>query len=291
MIGRKLLAGAAGLLLAACGGAPPPPPADNPLLWEIASKDGQVEGWLYGTIHALPDGVQWQKGAVEDVIYGADYLVLEVADLQDSTAIRQSFARLAQSPGLPMLESRVDPALRPTLAELASDTPYSPEEFRQIETWGAALILAQAIRTDADPANGVDRALQHLFADRRIEEFEGAARQFAIFDALAEPDQRAVLSAVLDEASEKSSSPSPAALWLAGDVAALEAETAQGMLADPEVAEALLVQRNRDWVERTVVLLKGRQRPLIAVGAAHLVGPDGLVALLQRQGFTVRRLR
>ena len=291
MIGRTLLAGAAALLLAACGETPPPPPADNPLLWEIASADGQVEGWLYGTIHALPDGVVWRKGAIEDVIGAADYLVLEVADLEDSGAIQQSFAALAQSPRLPALEFRVDPAQRPVLAELAAETPYSPEEFRQIETWGAALILAQAIKTDADPANGVDRELQRLFADRRIEEFEGAERQFAIFDALAESDQRAVLSAVLDEASEKSKSPSPAALWLAGDVAALEAETAQGMLADPEVADALLVRRNRDWVKRTLVLLGQQQRPLIAVGAAHLVGPEGLVALLQASGFTVRRLR
>ncbi|UIP05828.1 TraB/GumN family protein [Erythrobacter sp. SDW2] len=291
MIGRTFLAGAAALMLAACGEAPPPPPADNPLLWEIASADGQVEGWLFGTIHALPDGVVWQTGAVDDVINAADYLVLEVADLQDSSAIQQTFAGLARSPGLPSLEYRVDPAQRPVLAKLSDETPYSPEEFRQIETWAAALILANAIRTDADPTNGVDRALQRLFADRRIEEFEGAERQFAIFDALAESDQRAVLSAVLEEAGGTERSGSPAAIWLSGDIAALEAETARGMLADPEVADALLTRRNLAWIGQTVDLLEGPQRPLIAVGAAHLVGPEGLVALLQAQGFTVRRLR
>lgn len=291
MIGRLFLTGFVAFLLSGCGESQPPPPADNPLLWEIASKDGQVEGWLFGTIHALPDGVVWQKGAVDDVINAADYLVLEVANLQDSSAIQQSFADLAKSPGLPALEYRVDPAQRPVLARLSGETPYSPDEFRRIETWAAALILANAIRTEADPANGVDRALQRLFAGRRIEEFEGAERQFAIFDALAESDQRAVLTAVLEEAKETQQSRSPAAIWLSGDVAALEAETAQGILADPEVADALLIQRNLAWAKRTVELLEGPQRPLIAVGAAHLVGAKGLVALLQAQGFTVRRLR
>lgn len=291
MIGRTFLAGAAALLLAACGGTPPSPPADNPLLWEIASKDGLVEGWLYGTIHALPDGVEWQKGAVEDVVHAADFLVLEVADLGDSAAIQQAFASSAQSPGQPPLELRVDPARRAVLEELAEETSYTATDYRQIETWGAALILAQAIPTASDPANGVDRALQRLFADRRIEEFEGAARQFAIFDSLAEADQRAMLAAVIDEAADPATKRSPAALWLAGNEQALVAETTSGMLADPEIRDALLVQRNRAWVTQTVELLKAAQRPLIAVGAAHLVGPDGLVTLLQAQGFTVRRVR
>lgn len=288
---RLLLSGLAALLLGACTEGPPPPPADNPLLWEISGKDGEVEGWLYGTIHALPDGVVWRKGAVDDVINAADYLVLEVADLQDSAAIQRSFSTLSQSPGHPPLAMRVDPDRRAMVDELAEKTPYSELDFRGIETWGAALILAQAIRTDAHPANGVDRALQRMFSDRRIEELEGAARQFTIFDNLAEDDQRAMLVAVVDEAYASGKAPSPASLWLSGDEQALEAETTSGMLADPEVRDALLVQRNRAWITRTDEFLKGKPRPLIAVGAAHMVGPDGLVALLRAQGYTVRRLR
>lgn len=288
---RLVLAALAALLLASCDKTTPPPRADNPLLWEIANKDGEVEGWLYGTIHALPDGVVWQRGAVSDVIEAADFLVLEVADLQDSGAIQQSFADMARSPGLPPLASRVDPSQRAVLVGLAAGTPYSLEELRRIETWGAALILAQEIRTGADPANGVDRALQRLFAGRRIEEFEGAERQFAIFDALAESDQRSILSAVLDDAAMKERKPDTVALWLSGELEALEAETARGMLADPEVADALLVRRNLDWAGKTVEYLDQPPLPLVAVGAAHLAGPNGLVALLQARGFSLRRLR
>lgn len=291
MIARQFLVGIAALVLGACAEPHPSPPADNPLLWEISDRNGQIEGWLFGTVHALPDGIIWQTGPVAHVIDTADYLVLEVADLADSQAIRQRFTELAQSPGQPELQDRVMPSQRNVLNRLVADTPYSAAEFRQIETWGAALILAQAIPTDADPANGVDRALQRLFAGRRIDEFEGAEQQFRIFDGLAEQDQRAVLSAVLEEAAGSGRSPAPAALWLAGDLDALEREAGQGMLADPEVADALLVRRNLAWVKQTADLLHGPERPLIAVGAAHLVGPNGLIALLQGQGFTLRRLR
>ena len=39
------------------------------------------------------------------------------------------------------------------------------------------------------------------------------------------------------------------------------------------------------------ILLKQTPRPLVGVGAAHLVGPDGLAALLEQRGYTVRRLQ
>ena len=291
MIGRAFLAGVGALLLAACEDTPPPPPVDNPLLWEIASADGQVEGWLYGTIHALPDGVEWQTAAVRSVIDAADFLVLEVAGLDDRAAIQQAFIDEARSVGHPPLADRVDPARRAMLQELAGETPYTASDYRQIETWAAALILLQAIPTEADSANGVDRALALQFADRRIEEFEGAARQFAIFDGLAEEDQRVMLAAVVDQAERRKKAADPVALWLAGDERALAAETSRGMLADPEIREALLGARNRDWALRIRALLEDPPRPLIAVGAAHMVGPDGLIALLEEQGFEVRRLR
>ncbi|WP_435417646.1 TraB/GumN family protein [Parerythrobacter aurantius] len=293
MIAHRLQAALAAMLLAACSGDPAPPPAptaDNPLLWEIAGADGRVEGWLFGTIHALPDGTEWHSGAVAEVTGKADYLVLEVAALDDSDAIRRSFMALAQSPGQPPLALRLDPGRRQALGDLIASTSYDADDFETIETWGAALIMAQAIASDAKPANGVDRALQRHFAGRRIEEFEGASAQFAIFDRLAEEDQRAMLAAVVDEAGLSKGRRSPAQIWLAGDLAALERETTSGILADPEVREALLVERNAAWVQRTVNLLRAGEQPLIAVGAAHLPGSDGMIALLAAEGYTLRRI-
>ena len=79
--------------------------------------------------------------------------------------------------------------------------------------------------------------------------------------------------------------------WLRGDVAALEALDHAGLLADPELRDALLIQRNADWVRQLSAMLKQGEKPLVAVGALHLVGKDGLVARLQAQGFKVTRLQ
>ncbi|GAA4037927.1 TraB/GumN family protein [Parerythrobacter jejuensis] len=294
MIGRFLFAGLAALALSACGDTPEDSEASAPppLLWEVASADGEVEGWLYGTIHALPGGVRWRSTPIETAIADADLLVVEVAALEDGAAISRQFATAARTPGLPALAERVRPSLRDEVAELVEKTPYSARDFRSIESWAAALILAQVSRGDADSANGVDKALIRDFSGREIVELEGAAKQFAIFDGLAEQDQRAMLSSVLEEVENQSAGQiTPVDLWLAGDEEQLAAETRRGILADPDIYSALLVDRNTDWIDRIIPMFESIPRPLVAVGAAHLVGQDGLVTLLEAQGYTLTRLR
>ncbi|RDS78652.1 TraB/GumN family protein [Alteriqipengyuania lutimaris] len=268
----------------------------NPLLWEVARVDGgddagQVEGWLLGTIHALPDDVKWRGGAVDDVVAQADVLAVEIAELDDGHAMAAAFLPLATSAGLPPLTARVAQDQRAQLTELVDDSSYSLRDFARIESWGAALMLAQAVRTRADPANGVDRALIEEFSDREVIELEGAKAQFAAFDGLSQNAQRTMLSSIVEESqSDPDVLARPIDLYLAGDVAGLERLSHEGMLADPEIRTALLTRRNAEWLAKIEPLLRRGERPLIAVGAAHMLGEDGLVALLEARGYRVTRL-
>jgi uncharacterized protein YbaP (TraB family) len=58
-----------------------------------------------------------------------------------------------------------------------------------------------------------------------------------------------------------------------------------------ELRRALLVDRNRAWLPRIAGILKQGHHPVVAVGAAHMLGDVGLPALLARQGYTVRRIQ
>ena len=61
-------------------------------------------------------------------------------------------------------------------------------------------------------------------------------------------------------------------------------------MADPELRDALLVRRNQTWMPALLTALAAPDKPLVAVGTAHLVGPDGLVAMLDQNGYTLTRL-
>lgn len=288
---RRLAAGviASFLLLglAACGNRPADGPPPNPLLYEIASVDGAVEGWMLGTIHALPDGTQWRTPAIGRVIDTADLLVVEARGRDEGPSI---FKSLAQSPGLPPLADRLPADLRPQLAALLERGGLDESAFAAEESWAAAIGLAR-IEAAGDPANGVDRALVAGFAGRPVRQLEGLRGQLSIFDRLPESQQRAMLAAVVRESERTRKDPERLQrAWLAGDAATIEAATHEGFLVDPAVREALLTGRNRRWTAALVPMLAEAPRPLIAVGAAHLVGPEGLAALLEAEGYRIRRI-
>lgn len=62
------------------------------------------------------------------------------------------------------------------------------------------------------------------------------------------------------------------------------------LLDDPELREALVEGRNRDWMPAITAMLEQAPRPLIAVGAGHMGGPQGLPVLLREAGYTVTRM-
>lgn len=277
---------------AACGERAeqaPTTPA-TPALWEVEDPRGEVTGWLFGTIHALPNGARWETPALERVIEDAGVLLVEVRDLDpDRTAA--ILKRLAtDSPGPPLAE-RLAPSARDRLTRLLASKDVPLDRFDNLETWAAALALSRVAGT-TPAANGVDRAMIARFADRPVAELEGAADQLAIFDRLTERDQRTLLTAVLAEQSDpEADARMLAEAWLSGDLAKLERVTRRGLLADPALYQALSAGRNAAWLGQIVPLLERGQRPLVAVGTAHMLGPDGLPALLAAQGYRVRRLQ
>jgi uncharacterized protein YbaP (TraB family) len=276
------------LLLAAC--APEPQPA-KPALWRVEGAHGEW-GYLFGTIHSLKQPALWRSGKVGDALDGADRIVVEVARLSDQASLGKTFAAISKTPGLPPLSARIEPALRPRLADALRAVGAREGNFTDVETWAVALSLARAGQSADDAANGIDRAVEASAKGRPVVELEGAARQLGLFDALPEKEQRDLLAAVLrDSGSIDNESGSLAEAWRKGDMALIEGETRKGLLADPELREALFTARNRAWTDRLSAMLARGEHPFVAVGAAHMAGTEGLPALIAAKGYKVTRVQ
>lgn len=282
---RWLLAALA-LALAGCGPSPTKWPKPSPALWEVTGPAGQ-HGWLFGTIHSLPKGVNWRTAAIDEAFAHSSLLVVEIANLGDSDAAAAAFRELSTTPGLPPLSQRVPPANRPQLAAFVARAGMNDASFPATESWGAALILANRARS-ADPGSGVDRAL--IERAKRVEGLESFEGQYAVFDRLP-ANAQAELLVSLAKASASASETAEKRAWLTGDLAALERQSAQSVLAYPDLAEPLQRARNRAWAARVAQLLANRETPFVAVGAAHMFGEESLPGLLKERGYSVKRVQ
>jgi uncharacterized protein YbaP (TraB family) len=89
---------------------------------------------------------------------------------------------------------------------------------------------------------------------------------------------------------EKASVGRLADAWKSGDVATLERITLKDLEADQMMYQRLLVDRNRNWLPKIEALFARQGHAFVVVGAAHLVGPDGLLQMLRAKGYTVEQL-
>ena len=80
--------------------------------------------------------------------------------------------------------------------------------------------------------------------------------------------------------------------WTAGAgwAAGVERIVLEDVKGDQVMYERLLVNRNRNWLPRLDALLSRNSRAFVVVGAAHLVGPDGLLAMFRAKGYKVDQL-
>jgi hypothetical protein len=73
-----------------------------------------------------------------------------------------------------------------------------------------------------------------------------------------------------------------------GDLETLDREALQPVRRlTPGIYQGLIRQRNLNWAQTLRKRMAGRGTTLVVVGVGHLIGPDGLPALLRAQGFAV----
>ena len=289
---KAFIVAALALLAAACHKEAPAPLPAKVALWEISDTSG-TRGWIFGTVHALPAGVQWRRPAIDQALAGADRLVLEIAQPLDGNVAGVALARLAHTPGLPPPSQRVAMKYRDALAKVYKDLNLTDARFQNEESWAVALQIAAigGQKEGMDPASGVEPELRKLIGGKPVQGLETLDGQFGIFDALPEHAQQTLLEQIAVEAADnRDDDADMVRLWLRGDDLGIARESQKGFLADPALHQALLTARNASWAAQIDAMLKDGAAPFIAVGAAHVAGSDGLPALLKARGWLVRRV-
>jgi uncharacterized protein YbaP (TraB family) len=109
-------------------------------------------------------------------------------------------------------------------------------------------------------------------------------------DEMSAAEQEALLRSTLEDLdSQTSNVKTMADAWARGDTAELEKLLLASMKSSPELYKRMLVDRNANWVAGVETCIAQKTSCFVVVGAAHLVGEDSLVAMLQKKGYKVEQ--
>jgi uncharacterized protein YbaP (TraB family) len=262
-------------------------------LWQV-SRPGVPDSFVLGTVHVADARVSAVSEPVARALDRARTLALEVMPGTLAAVHVEDFEQLDHGARLPaLLPAAVYAKVREALFAQGMTEPA----IERLKPWAAMLKVAHVDR-DGHPRS-LDENLYLAARERRMRVFalEAVAEQAAAFDMIPLASQVALLEhAIADRAALTRRVDGAVEAWLAGDLAAIarlaeRAGDAFPGMAPHYAALARHLVRDRTAVMHHRLFLSLRAgRVFVAVGAAHIYGDDGLLALLERDGYRVTRL-
>ncbi len=280
-------------------GAPAP---NGPALWQVADEDTTI--YLFGTVHFLPEGLDWFTPQIEAALTSADQFVTEIdtsaipevvpgeAPPPEAMAIAQMQMRLAQLTTGTTLRELMTEEDRVQYEAAMADAGVPAEAFDGFEPWFVFVTLSQLalVQQGLDPSAGVERSLDRLVEGKDRAAFETVEQQFTMLDTLPMQSQLTLLDGTVEGLPDMGDGLRMMIdEWMAGDAEGLAALMNEEMT-DPAVYEALLTARNASWAEWIDARLDEPGRVFIAVGAGHLAGEGSVQDQLAERGLVVERV-
>lgn len=260
------------------------------VFYSVVSPDGR-QNWLLGTIHAEDERVLEFPPVLEQALKQIDTIALELVPRPESL---EQLSEAMQLPEGERLSDRLDDGLYERVVSALRAYGLDARSVESLRPWAAALTLAQP---PAETGRFMDLVLAQRAAESGAESraLETMAEQLAFFTSLGEQAHIALLeSAIADHERGRADFEALVQAYLDADLARLR-RLAECQLSDlPEEIQAHfrregIVQRNLEMARRAQPMLE-RGSTLIAVGALHLPGEKGLVALLREQGNQVEAI-
>lgn len=289
---RKLLIGVALLALGGCAAEPPANDAD-PALWVVRDADTTI--YLFGTVHMLKPGLSWFDEGVKSAFDASNELVLELV-MPPQAEMQALVSELGMTSGGPALPDQLPPAEAAKFRAALPEMGLAPGALDHAEPWLAATMLSAAPlrQLGYDEKDGAEAVLTAAaqVAGKKVEGLETAREQLGYFDRLPLPAQRALLIETIDELPKAGETiDRMVTAWGKGDADGLARLMNEDLSRSPELADALLAQRNAKWAGWLAERMKRPGTVFVAVGAGHLAGSAGVQAELAKRGMKAERVK
>jgi uncharacterized protein YbaP (TraB family) len=266
---------------------------EKSFLWKLSRGESSI--YLLGSIHYLGKEHFPLRQSILDALDNSKKLVLEI-DLNSAspeTAQRVTLEKALYRDGTTLAQN-IDPETYRLAAERAASLGLDMKVLSQMKPWFVGLtMMAFKLRQLGLDANlGVDRELAERAkqSGKPTGGLESIEFQLDLLDRLPKREQEMMLRESIVELERLDQNINEIVqAWLGGDGAAIERLLLAGMREYPELHQKLIVDRNRRWLPDIEKLIAQGGDAMVVVGAAHLVGQDGLIEMLKSRSYTMEQ--
>ena len=267
--------------------------ADSPV-WKIEPTQGSL--YLAGTIHVLRASDYPLPQAFDKAYAEAELLAFETDIMagQSPDFSRQVMQVMALPAGT-SLEQLLKPETLQRLDNYLTANQMSLQQFARMKPAMIAitLTLRELIKLGAG-THGVDQFyfVKAMSDGKKIHALETSQQQLEFLGRMGEGQENLFMQQSLDDIQQLQSLFNDMVnSWRKGD-----SDQLQALFVDPmrekfePIYQQLLVQRNHNWMPQIIDMLNTPQTEMVLVGSAHLLGEDGLLQLLEKEGYTAVQL-
>lgn len=279
--------------------------AESPLLWRATDPDGKVI-WLFGTIHIGDKRNKQIVKRLEPILKQCDALAVEfdiVAYSKNLSAQTRDLTMFVYDDGTTVRDHIPEQLYDDLKSFLTEEKLYNAlYDHYKPGLWFQLVSQALIKKTDLSTNKAMDTLLikDARSAEREIWEVESSDFQYSVLAQI--PDEYYILAL---QQSIKTASVSAKQLemlyqaWLEGDEELITemAEASEIRELTPEKQrladdyyDKMVVRRNIGMAEKAKEYLQSEKTVFFAVGAMHFLGENGIISLLEKEGFTVEKV-
>jgi uncharacterized protein YbaP (TraB family) len=265
---------------------------DRVFLWTVRSEKGV--SFLLGSIHLLKKDMYPLDDRIEKAFAGSSVLAVETNVGAREKAKLEKF--LLENAMYPAGDSLANHVSRETYDLARRKLGPLGQTMDRMKPWALALTATtvEYLKMGLDPDYGIERHfLEKAEGKKKIVELERYDAVVRLLEGLPDRTQDLFLFYTLTDL-ENAGREVDAIIsrWSAGDVEGMEEVVYRSRDEYPKlkpVYEVLISRRNRTMAERIEGFLRTGEAHFIVVGAAHLVGKDGIPERLRKKGYDVRQ--
>lgn len=264
---------------------------EKTLLWKVTGNGLEKPSYIYGTIHMLCKEDAFLSPALTEAIANSDKVYLEL-DMDNLLEMIGVLNKMKMNNDTTLADLLTPDEYRKAKAYFEKNSSLLP--FSVLETYKP--LLAASLLTEASMVCDESVAMEQLIMDaakkkgKAVDGLETMAYQMSIFDSIPYKVQaQELMKSISDNKKESEGDKEFREMLKAYKEQNLEklgemiTQSEGGMM---QYQDILLNNRNRNWVEKLKKIMTMKS-VVVAVGAGHLPGDKGLIALLRLAGYTV----